>query len=71
MLYVYETARFPESESQCYTTQCNKKADRKSNCDNSILTLEPQAHKHAFGSGPDDSFYIKEVNTTKQGVSQS
>lgn len=70
MLYVYETVRFPESESQRYTTQSNKKANRKNNCDNSILTFKPQPHKRAFVSGPDDSFCIKEVNTTKQGLFQ-
>lgn len=70
MLSVYETARFPESESQRYTTESNKKADRKNNCDNSIITLKPQPHKHAFVSGTDDSFYRKEVNTAKQGVLQ-
>lgn len=56
MLYVYETERFPESESRRYTTDSNKKANRKSNCNNSIITFKPQPHNDAFVSGPDDNF---------------
>lgn len=50
------------------TQQSNKKANRENNCDNTIVTSEANTHRHASVSGPDDYFYIKEVNTTHQGV---